>query len=74
VLEERHKLATHALDVKRLGQRLESLDNKQNAWHFRYSHIGMTIVDPTNPWNSKNYGLFMQSEVWIRGRKKENNV
>jgi len=34
----------------------------------------MTIVDQTNPWNSKKYGVFMQSELWIQGRKKENNV
>ncbi|KAK0644678.1 cytochrome P450 monooxygenase [Cercophora newfieldiana] len=29
-------------------------------------HFDFQIVDPTNPWESKNYALFMQRNMWVR--------
>ncbi|KAF0323496.1 cytochrome P450 [Colletotrichum asianum] len=29
------------------------------------------LVDPTNPWNSRNYGIFVQNEFWLRGYKRD---
>ena len=29
-------------------------------------HFDFQLVDPTNPWVSKNYGLFMQRNMWTR--------
>ncbi|KAK2020401.1 cytochrome P450 [Colletotrichum zoysiae] len=29
-----------------------------------------TVVDPTKPWKSLNYGIFLQSQFWIRGERR----
>ncbi|KAF9872377.1 cytochrome P450 [Colletotrichum karsti] len=31
----------------------------------------LTLVDPTNPWNSRNYGIFVQSQFWLKGYKRD---
>ncbi|KAK3347287.1 cytochrome P450 [Lasiosphaeria hispida] len=31
----------------------------------------LCIVDPTTPWNSKNRGIFTQSEMWIRATRRD---
>ncbi|KAG8406457.1 hypothetical protein J3458_021289 [Metarhizium acridum] len=30
----------------------------------------LTLVDPMNPWKSVNYGVFLQSEFWVRGHTR----
>lgn len=29
------------------------------------------VVDPTKPWTSINYGIFMQYNMWLRVSKRE---
>ncbi|KAF6835612.1 benzoate 4-monooxygenase cytochrome p450 [Colletotrichum musicola] len=29
-----------------------------------------SLLDPTRPWKSLNYGIFVQSEFWVRGYKR----
>lgn len=31
----------------------------------------LCLVDPTRPWHSCNYGIFLQSEYWIKGYRRE---
>nr|XP_036576508.1 benzoate 4-monooxygenase cytochrome p450 [Colletotrichum truncatum]KAF6783265.1 benzoate 4-monooxygenase cytochrome p450 [Colletotrichum truncatum] len=31
----------------------------------------LTVIDPTKPWKSLNYGIFVQSQFWIRGYKRD---
>ncbi|POR38486.1 Pisatin demethylase [Tolypocladium paradoxum] len=31
----------------------------------------LSLVDPTQPWKSSNYGVFLQSEYWIKAYRRE---
>ncbi|KAH8816215.1 pisatin demethylase [Xylogone sp. PMI_703] len=34
-------------------------------------NFDITLVDPTNPWNSRCHGIFTQSGMWLRASRRE---
>lgn len=48
-----------------LGKNVAALELNKVVFEL-FSHFDFSIVSPTKPWHSANFGLWVQSEMWVR--------